>query len=760
MKRHININRMTLPAMFCVLVYFCLPVSAIEVGWCPGMYLNLGDSLDLYRQTEPDMPGAVIMNPTPTATNLCTGYQSETIAFAQSSYDLVKNLSINSSVSLNYLMGGVDVSASFFGEQKFDGNDLHFVFTKIRNFGTTVYTPVGFSSGARQLIAGYQTNWQAEALHAKITSALGSYYVAGFEKEAMVSVAYKFHFASASTKQQFTLSASGSSDGLFTSASFSAYVNSFFSSADAATSISYQFYSTDPNQSTSNLISGASGNIASYQQFTNFISRLEAYANAMDSANARITGYVLDPIQTVPGYFSLLGGYIPQPESPADYADFYQAYTALQVWQQRLEFRGPMSWLNAKGQQVLSNGIVDVNNYLSNMTAIATSHFNTGAPLNVPPDVVAYLANLSQLRLPEIYVMDTWEYDFFYTPDNGYIYNHVLIGRVDCGNSDLMVTNPFGNIAVTNASGGVSSAGIDYDAYHFSTNMTGKYTSGFDGGSIYAHLKTLFASEQWNNLTNGNPDLNGFFLINEFDYYAWAPSPSAALWTLAIYDPNSLQSLDTIPFFSTRSGGCVAPSQLSGGVNVSIASTSPLTNGWVGQQVPVTVQVTNQSPIQAYGTTVTFALSNGFDFVGGNGSQGYVSFDPATRHVSCVVGSLPGNACASVNVNLVPLQNGLAVPGTAPLVVVGSGLTNSVTGMASFSPIAAAPATIGLQTVRGGVQLDWWSDTDRMFVETSTALGPGSSWSSLTNGIVVSGSHRFLSAPASGRQGYFRLHSQ
>jgi len=751
---HFDIRKVAARAMFCVLTFLSLHASAREAGWYPGMYLAQGDGLDLYRQNEPKLPGAIIMSQTGTTLN--TGYQSEIVTFAQSSYDMVKTLSVNSSVSLDYLVANADITASFFGNQTFDANDVKFIFTKTRNFGTTLYSPVDFSPSVKALIASYQTNWQGEALHSQITSAMGTHYVAGFEKSAMVSVVYTFHFASASTKQQFSLSASGSSDGLFTSASFSAYVSSFFRSATASTSMNYQFYSTDPSQSTTNLFSGASGSITSYQQFTNFLSQLEAYGNAMDPANAKITGYLLNPIQTVPGYLSLLGGYVPPPEVSADYNDFLQAYAALQVWQQRLEFRGPMTWLNAKGQQVLSNSIVDINNYLSNMQSVAVSHFNAGTPLDVPPDVVAYLANLSQLRLPEIYVMDNWVYYDSADLDTF----HVLIGRVDCGNSDLIAPIPFGNVAATNVTS-VTTAPLYYSPSDFIYNMTNTYTSGYHQGAINKHLKALFASEQWNCLTNSNPDVNGFFVVEEDNHTAGSGQiVGSSKCTVSIYDPISHSLLDRIPFFSSRSGGCLAPSQLSGGVSVSVAVTSPPTDAVVGLAQPVTLQITNQTPVQAYGTTITFVLSNAFDFGWANGSQGYASFDPSTRIVSYVVGPLPGNASADISLNIIPLQNGLAVPGSPPVLAVGAGLTNSATGEASFSPIVSALPTIGLGRTAGGVQLDWWSDTDRVLVESSSTLGSGASWSPLTSGMVVNGSHRFQSSPISGRQAYFRLHSQ
>ena len=738
--------------MFSVLLFLSTPVPAIEVGWYPGVYLNPGDGVALNQQQEPMMPGLVMLSAT--TTNLNTGYQSEIITFAQNTYDMLKTISINSSVSLDYLVANGNIAVSFFGSQTFDANDLHFVFTKTRNFGTTLQSPLGFSSSFWNQVALYP-NLQGEALHSILTSALGTHYVAGVEKATIVSVVYTFHYASASVKQRFSLSASGSA---FDSASFSGYVSSFFGSTNTTTSMSYQFYSTDlTNQPPS---FGTSGNITSYQGFTNFLNQLEAYGNAMNPANAKVTAYVLNPIQIVPGYLFLLRGYVPPPVEPADYSDFLQAYTALQVWKQRLDTRGTMSWLNAKGQQVISSNAVDVANYLTAMKNIALNHFTTGAPLYVPPDVVAYLANLSEIRLPEIYVMDSWRWYNWDSTGPGYAYYyHTLIGRVDCGNSDFMASSvPFAQVALTNGST-VSGATLYYIPSDFQTIMLKTYSS----GSRNTHLKSLFASEQWNCLTNSNPDANGFFLYTVFEGINVASGKNSVGYSVAIYDPIAGTPLDEMPFLATRSGGCATPSQFSSGVSVSVASMPPPTNGVVGVAQPLAIQVTNQASSQAYGTTVSFALSNAFGFGSASGSQGYASFDLSNQTLSYTVGPMLPGTSAEIDLQLIPLRAGVAVPGTPPVITLPGGLTNSPTSVVPFSPIESALPTIGLTRTPAGVQLDWWSDTDRLVVEGTSALGSGASWSPVTpvaNGTAINGSHRFLAPSVAGRQGYFRLHGQ
>jgi hypothetical protein len=741
MKARFDIYGALRLAAFILLPGFCLSARGIEVGWHDLMSeLQLGDGIRLENQQEAKSQGLVTLSGT--ATNLNTGYQNEIITYAQHTYDMVKTLSVNTSVSLNALMVSGDVDVSFFGKQTFDANDLHFVFTKTRNFGTTVYSPLGFSADFWSQLSLYQnpTNYlQGEALHAALTGALGTHYIAGVERAAMVSVVYTFHYASASVRQQLTVSASGSA---FDSASFSGFVSSFFGSTNTSTSMSYQFYSTDPFLSPTNFSFGSSGTIANYQQFTNLVSHLEAYANAMDPANAKVTAYVLNPIETVPGYLSLLGGYIPTPVEAPDYSEFLEAYTALQVWQQRLNSRGTMSWLNAKGQQVISSNALDVANYLVAMKNIAANHFTSGSTLTVPSDVVAYLANLSEIRLPEIYVMDNWEWF------NGIGYSHSLIGRVDCGNSDMIAPIPFANVAATNGTT-VSTFQLTYTPSNFQNMMTNTYKS----GNINTHLRALFASEQWYYLTNGNPDANGFFLMTE-------PASGASKWTLTIFDPFTQVPIDELPLFATRSGGFVAPSQFSDNVSVSLANSSSPANGVVGMAQPVTMQITNQSPSQCYGTRISFILDGAFDFGGASGSQGYASFDPSTRTVSYTVGPLLGNTSAELTLNFIALQAISESPGTSPTLALSGSLSNSVSSTISLPTITASPPVMGLSQTLGGIQIDWRSDSDRLLPESSPIFGSGASWTPVTNGIVVSGNHRFLAPPVVSRQGYFRLHSE
>jgi hypothetical protein len=753
MKQNSKFCPIVLQSVFGILLCFAFSTPAIEVGWDPSMTIWLGDGVRLNQQQVAARQQLVALSST--ATNLNNGWQNEIVTFAQHSYDAVKTLNINSSANFDYMAVSGSLNVSIFDQHSYDDRELNFVFTKTKNYGTTLYTPLGFTSTSffSNRVAFYQNSnhLQGEALHAAITGEFGTHYVRGLEQAAFVSVLYTFRYASATIKHKVSVTASGSA---WDSASFSAFVNSFFGSTNTSVSMSYQIKTSDSSFTLPVVPNGA---IQSYQGFTNFVSQLENYVNMMTPANQQVTGYILDPIQSVPGYFSIVGGYVPPPLDQADYNDFLQTYSALQVWDQRLADltfnanSGAMNWFNTQGQQLILNKKLDIDNYIGAMQLVASNHYYNGAPLYLPADVVTYLANLSDITFPEIYVMDNFNYV------NGLTHYLFIIGRIDCGDRSLTKAIPF--ISLTQLSNGIPNGptiDIDYDAWHFQTNALKAYGN----STIQAHLLNLFTNAQWACLTNPalNPDFQGYFLAEQ--KAANGNPGQAAHWSLALKDGRST-NIDVMSFLDTRSGGCGVPSLVSNTVNVTIATSPTTNNGVVGLGQPVTVQVANQTSIQSYGTTVSFVLSNAFDYGGASGSQGSGSFSNGV--VTYAVGPLLAGATAVINLKLIPLQSGLARPSTLASLNMGQGLVNSsLTNTASFPPIQSIPPVLNVTRGPGGsVQLDWWSDTDRLLIENSSVLGFGASWSFVNNnGQVNDGSHRFLPQQVAGQQGYFRLHVQ
>ena len=737
-------NRIGPATAFILFLCLCLPAWAVKVGWHDQMYLQLGDGVDLKRQQEP-LSSPVIMGTNAVVLN--TGGQSESVTFAQHTYDMIRSLSANGSVSLNSLVFNGSVGVSFFDQQSFDANDLTFVYTATRDFGDTIWQVADFTPDFKAVAANLRLAQLGEPMHAALTSRFGTHYVHGYQSAAVVSVAYSFHYDSASIRKQLSVQLNASYNSGFDSASFSAFVSSFFGTTDTTKTMSYKFYSSDPLQSPTNFDFSTAGIIQNMQQFTNLVARVESYYRKMDPARGKVTGYILDPIQTVPGYLPLLGGYVPTPADPADYNSFLQAYSALQVWKQRCDTwvlqRNTMSWLNAKGQQMVQGKRLDIANYLTAMKSIAHSHFTSGTALEVPSDIVNYLGTLDDIPLPEIYVMDSLDYGA----------NHFILGRIYCGTLDLTTSSPFYTLSQlyynTNKAAAVS---IYYSAADFENAQLKALPAGYPP---HTHLIALFGSSQWNSLTNlaATQDRTGFFVAEQ-------PTAQAPNWTIDLSDADG-NTVDQMPFLSTRSGGTTLSMATAGGPGVSLAITSTNGTDAAGLARRIALQVTNETPVQAYGTAVSFKLADNFEFAGASGSQGYASFDPLTRIVSYSIGPLIAGASADVTLQLIPLRAGLAVPAGPALLTLGEGLTNtSPNSTAAFVPIETAAPILNMAPIAGGIQLDWHSDTDRLRVEHTSALGPNASWSLASNTTITSAGHRFLTFPVTSNQNFFRLCSQ
>ena len=116
-------TRLSIAAACLLCLCACLPARAVMVGWHDQKCLQLGKGVDLKRQQEPQ-PQIAIMD-TNAAIVLNSGGQSESVTFAQHTYDMVRSLSVNSSVSLSSLVFSGSAKVNFFSQQTFDANDLN-----------------------------------------------------------------------------------------------------------------------------------------------------------------------------------------------------------------------------------------------------------------------------------------------------------------------------------------------------------------------------------------------------------------------------------------------------------------------------------------------------------------------------------------------------------------------------------------------------------------------------------------------------------
>jgi len=58
------------------------------------------------------------------------------------------------------------------------------------------------------------------------------------------------------------------------------------------------------------------------------------------------------------------------------------------------------------------------------------------------------------------------------------------------------------------------------------------------------------------------------------------------------------------------------------------------------------------------------------------------------------------------------------------------------------------------------VVVSWPTAASNLVLETASTLGPGASWTALTNGIAISGNSQFLTNEVGGGAAFFRLRSQ
>jgi hypothetical protein len=535
----------------CILIFFGLlsPVTAqeITVGWHDHMYLRPGDGVRLNQQEEPVFPGLIIMPENGTSAGN-TGDQQTDVSFAQHTHDMLKKLSANASVSLRYASFRGDANFSFFGRQTFNANDLTFVVTISKNFGTTRFAPLALSPDFSSRAATYGQKLSGPDLYQALTDVFGTHYVAGYQSSAMASILYTFHYASASTRQRISASAGGN----WSSGSFSAFVSSFFGSTNRNQSMSYQFYSTDPNLLADTFGFAAAGSVTNLQQFSTLSSNVQNYANSLTQPNAKISGYILDPLWFAPGVLPMLNGYVPPTTPSPNYDAFFQAYTALQARKQILDpwmlDGAALSWLNQFGQQAVRDRWFTAVRFLSDMKATSQRHYTAGGPLVVPPEVTEFLNKFSEIALPSIYVIDSFV-DTAASPDLRYI-----IGRVDAGCRDLTIPIPFHTITkLLSGTNNGSLGNIYYDPSEFQRVQL----AAFPSGVVRTRLTNIFNGTvgSWNCLTNQatNPNLDGFFLVSQ-------STADAAKYTLAINSGTDANGntvvVDELGFLETLSGDC------------------------------------------------------------------------------------------------------------------------------------------------------------------------------------------------------------
>src|SRR6266516_4784122 len=236
-----------------------------------------------------------------------------------------------------------------------------------------------------------------------------------------------------------------------------------------------------------------------------------------------------------------------------------------------------------------------------------------------------YLSTLDDITIPAIYI--AWTSDSI-----GY---HNLVGWVDCGSKELTVDPPF--YAVAEFKDGADSGMQDLLYYDSPAELQDRLNANWVSYPIVkSQLNQFFSSSQWASLTNSA-------LTHRIGFFSHAqPSGEASRWSMLVRDGEG-NTIDELNWLSTRSGGAArtlaTPETAS--VSLSLLPDASTTNT-VGVAHIIPLTITNSASSSAHGVTVSLKLNNGFDFVGGGGTQGYSSFDPTSRTVSYQVGPLAG----------------------------------------------------------------------------------------------------------------------
>src|SRR5690242_11717200 len=102
------LNACTSGAAMILFLGTCSSARAIKIDWHPDMYFKPGDGVDFKNLQQPLPSPAVISSNPSTVQN---GEATETVTFAQHTYDLVQSLRVNTSASLSSLVfnGSIDV---------------------------------------------------------------------------------------------------------------------------------------------------------------------------------------------------------------------------------------------------------------------------------------------------------------------------------------------------------------------------------------------------------------------------------------------------------------------------------------------------------------------------------------------------------------------------------------------------------------------------------------------------------------------------
>ncbi len=732
--------------------------QAEQIGWHPDLSLTWGQGLDMRLQGK-ILPLVATMSSSPIVTD--TGDASVAVTFAQSTFDLAKMFSLNSSISARYFVADGSVHFNMVDNQQISQNSLNFTYLCTRNFGVTRYAPVSVSTMLQDYVASRRGKMSSAELQKVVAEQFGTHFVSGVRKEARVMATYSFSFGSQAVRQSYAMDFSARYANGASSATFQTDVRSMLEQKNTSISMSYQLYTSD---SVVPWPIAQSGSITNYQQFLDFTTALEKYCQGLSPERGKPVSYVVESVRNIPGFSQLMDCDLSD-IAVADYDRYLKVYAKFKAWEDILSGwtmdARRMSWLNTNGQQMVIEMRKDVTAYRKTLDQMAKSHFENSTPLTISDEAFSYLTQLNHIPLPTANVAHHGRY--WLGPGDTH-YEEMWLCYVHAGPRELTVERPFVNVSLLSNGAEVmpncnswettSPTGVYWDLQEYEATLNSWATNTESHNyALIEFSKYVVNSALWQSLKqrSGNERIGVFVVFVHENAWGSYSEP----WMMGLRDATG-DFADLWSMGASRATPAMQNLEGSTTADIGVRVMSGPTTGVVGSGYDCVVSVTNSGPGAAYGVMMSSPIAPGFEVASISGSQGAGTC--TNGQASYLIGSLANGTEATVRMRLVPLQDGQNQVAGQLDVRIGTGLTN-ISSSASDAPEPISVQSPQLSLVRdlSGAKAAWTSETSRLILEQSPTLANDASWSMVTEGIESQGTSRTLALTNRSPANFYRL---
>jgi hypothetical protein len=722
-----------------------LVLHADYIGWHPQLQgIRVGRGVDLLNQAE--IKGFVAeFDPSPIPGGAGTQWE-QNVRFVQDTFDMAKAFSLNASLSIRSKVYSGSVGYSQAETAVSSGNRITFVMDCARVLPDELYRPSELTPQFRNAVAELKRSYSGPEFERQLGRIYGTHYISGVQRAFKAALVFTFTFESESSARQQSLAIGAKYRGGPVQTSFYAEVNSLFAQRDSRLSLNYEFRSLNPFASPPPFATNAA--ISNFVQFQAIASQFEAYCRSADLAQAVPISYTIEPFRNLAAYQDLVGvGGISDIVMP-NYSEFMQTFADLSGWLETLNLwtREPdrMNWLNAKGRALVTAMRGEVDSQVRIMKDVAKAHFETGAPLDVPADIVNYRANLAQIPVPRVVV-------FARTLRDG---AGLWLGYVNAGPLELTSGNPFQSVFLTR--NGVEEG--NEPPIYWSAAEFASYVSAIAFGPVDAPWRdAALGGPRWRSLLDATNRMRlGFFYGGTGRFSGSSEEGAITSWN--IKDAGSpARIVDSLPVLESRTDQLEGMGANAFSGDVRLLVRTPALSGTVGRSLPAVFTVTNAGPGAVFGTTVTLPVPETMEVASASCSQG--SATQSGRTVTFRIGALASGGSVTLRLGLIPLvvgnssgPSGLSVS-LAPEAKDPDASSNTL----PLPVVEGLPSMLKATAGTGTVRLTWTSDTDRLGLEEASVLSPVGSWTPSNAAVSANRSERSVEVPASGTLKLYRL---